>query len=110
VRIRINQGLLAAARVRNTLTDRSATFCRACHAPSQVSEAERLFQEVLRHYGRIDIAVNATGRHFKRPIIETKSIEWEEVSHRLGSLSFTSPVAMAVCVTLPGDHRQRNHT
>jgi NAD(P)-dependent dehydrogenase (short-subunit alcohol dehydrogenase family) len=46
----------------------------------QVSEAERLFQEVLRHYGRIDIAVNATGRHFKKPIIETKSIEWEEVS------------------------------
>jgi NAD(P)-dependent dehydrogenase (short-subunit alcohol dehydrogenase family) len=43
-----------------------------------VSEAERLFQEVLRHYGRIDIAVNATGRHFKKPIIETKSVEWEE--------------------------------
>ena len=43
-----------------------------------MSEAERLFQEVLRHYGRLDIAVNATGRHFKKPFIETKSIEWEE--------------------------------
>ena len=46
----------------------------------QVSEAERLFQEVLHHYGRIDVAVNATGRHFKKPLIDTKSVEWEEVN------------------------------
>lgn len=88
------QGCAVRIHVWDTLWELHAKHC----IRAQVSEAERLFQEVLCHYGRIDIAVNATGRHFKKPIIETKSIEWEEARRWLASHPYTSPVPMAPSV------------
>ena len=45
----------------------------------KVPEVVKLFDEVMKRYGRIDIAVNTAGKVLKKPIVDTTEEEFDEM-------------------------------
>jgi NAD(P)-dependent dehydrogenase (short-subunit alcohol dehydrogenase family) len=46
---------------------------------TRVAEVERLFAEAKSRFGRIDIAVNTTGKVLKKPFVETTEAEYDDM-------------------------------
>jgi len=46
---------------------------------TKVSEVRRLFDEAVKRYGRVDIAVNTVGKVLKKPFIETTEEEYDSM-------------------------------
>src|SRR5881396_3004161 len=46
---------------------------------TKVSEVRRLFDEAVKRYGRVDIAVNTVGKVLKKPFVETNEEEYDSM-------------------------------
>jgi NAD(P)-dependent dehydrogenase (short-subunit alcohol dehydrogenase family) len=46
---------------------------------TKVSEVVKLFDEAVKRYGRLDIAVNTVGKVLKKPFVETTEKEYDEM-------------------------------
>src|SRR5204863_1364014 len=46
---------------------------------TKVSEVRRLFDEAVKRYGRVDIAVNTVGKVLKKPFVETTEEEYDSM-------------------------------
>jgi NAD(P)-dependent dehydrogenase (short-subunit alcohol dehydrogenase family) len=46
---------------------------------TKVSEVVRLFDEAIKRYGRVDIAVNTVGKVLKKPFVETTEAEYDSM-------------------------------
>jgi NAD(P)-dependent dehydrogenase (short-subunit alcohol dehydrogenase family) len=46
---------------------------------SKVSEVTRLFDEAIKRFGRLDVAVNTVGKVLKKPFVETTEAEYDSM-------------------------------
>src|ERR1700704_6709601 len=46
---------------------------------SKREDVERMMEEILKQFGRIDIAINNAGIEFKKPFLEVTDQEWNKV-------------------------------
>ena len=69
----------AARRVAEEITRQKRDALPLTTDATQKESVEKMVQECLRQWGRIDILVNIVGGSFPMPVMEMEEVEWERV-------------------------------
>jgi len=69
----------AARRVAEEITRQQRDALPLTTDATQKESVEKMIQECLRRWGRIDILVNIVGGSFPMPVMEMEEVEWERV-------------------------------
>jgi 3-oxoacyl-[acyl-carrier protein] reductase len=69
----------AARRVAKEITRQKRDALPLTTDATQKESVEKMVQECLRQWGRIDILVNIVGGSFPMPVMEMEEVEWERV-------------------------------
>jgi len=69
----------AARRVAEEITRQTRDALPLTTDATQKESVEKMVQECLRQWGRIDILVNIVGGSFPMPVMEMEEVEWERV-------------------------------